>query len=457
MLSSKFLIPCKDFPFRLLLSFLFFTLASTQHQRPGDEIPLTPLEIFKNRNIIRRAPRNHFHYDDANGGVKLSVSPFGVLDVGKWYLDVVGEERSCRGEGGTEELGSLLQSIPVRIHGTKISILISPMMTTPPPASAASEITICIHNSQGEEIVCSPVDLSSIQGPFEVNLGPEAGGIYLLSGGGSGLEFEVVPGEPSFPCISPPEIVGGLAKGDHPPITIPVELCSEYTLENTVPVSSWYFDDKSDKPQSYQTRTRQEIEGMMERVRKGEEYYYGPTDTWMYQALKNYKIEGKRVLIMGSNVPWYESICLVYGGICTTVEYNELSYEHPGIVTFTVDKFEEYWNRGGQKFDVVWSISSFEHDGLGRYGDPLNPNGDLQAMNKLRSYMEPTGLLMVAVPIGRDEIRWNEGRVYGRKRLPMLLENFEVQETFGFQEGDMDKRGETQTVHQPVFVVRPLS
>ncbi len=31
-------------------------------------------------------------------------------------------------------------------------------------------------------------------------------------------------------------------------------------------------------------------------------------------------------------------------------------------------------------FDMALSISSFDHDGLGRYGDPLDPVGDLKAM-----------------------------------------------------------------------------
>ena len=31
-------------------------------------------------------------------------------------------------------------------------------------------------------------------------------------------------------------------------------------------------------------------------------------------------------------------------------------------------------------FDVALSISSFDHDGLGRYGDPLEPDNDLRAM-----------------------------------------------------------------------------
>jgi hypothetical protein len=40
-------------------------------------------------------------------------------------------------------------------------------------------------------------------------------------------------------------------------------------------------------------------------------------------------------------------------------------------------------------FDVVLSISSFEHDGLGRYGDPLNPDGDLAAMRSTRRLLKP--------------------------------------------------------------------
>jgi hypothetical protein len=44
---------------------------------------------------------------------------------------------------------------------------------------------------------------------------------------------------------------------------------------------------------------------------------------------------------MGSNVPWYEAICLAHGaGSCTTVEYNELHYDHPGLTTMTVTEFE---------------------------------------------------------------------------------------------------------------------
>ena len=38
------------------------------------------------------------------------------------------------------------------------------------------------------------------------------------------------------------------------------------------------------------------------------------------------------------------------------------------------------------------SISSFEHDGLGRYGDPVNAFGDFEAMTEMESIITEGGL-----------------------------------------------------------------
>ena len=40
----------------------------------------------------------------------------------------------------------------------------------------------------------------------------------------------------------------------------------------------------------------------------------------------------------------------------------------------------------------VVSYSSIEHDGLGRYGDALNPRGDLDEMRRLAALLNPSGL-----------------------------------------------------------------
>ena len=115
------------------------------------------------------------------------------------------------------------------------------------------------------------------------------------------------------------------------------------------------------------------------------------------EALERYPIRGQKLAVMGSTVPWYEAIALEHGATVTTIEYNTIVCDCPDVKTLTV---EEY-SRSPRTFDAAFSISSFEHDGLGRYGDPLNPEGDLQAMRKMKSTVKPGGLLTWQCPWAR--------------------------------------------------------
>lgn len=78
------------------------------------------------------------------------------------------------------------------------------------------------------------------------------------------------------------------------------------------------------------------------------------------------------------------------------------------------------------------SISNFEHDGLGRYGDPIDPNGDLRAMREMQTLVKPDGFLILGVPVARDAVVWNAHRLYGRLRLPLLLQGWTVDAFVGF-------------------------
>ena len=332
---------------------------------------------------------------------------------------------------------------------------------------------------------------------YSVNLGPEAGGYYVVTASEmvetaatdgkfreAGADFIVEPGN----------VVDGIdlcdAKGNHESLDfdveisrsdiiddagvnstsasgrrMPVGLCHGYTVNGTIPARLWYYDDKTDKVQSYKKRGREEIERMRDRVRNRETFYYGKTDTWLYDSLSVHSISGKKVLIIGSNVPWYESVCHVYGGDCVTLEYNELEYH--GCETYNPSEFlVEYGDVVGvgedgeevrdvvEKFDVIWSISSFEHDGLGRYGDELNPDADLEAMSKSRRMLKDDGLMWLAVPVGKDVVRWNEGRVYGDVRLKMLLDGWDVVGAWGYEEGDLRRDIDDWREAQPVFVIK---
>jgi SAM-dependent methyltransferase len=58
-----------------------------------------------------------------------------------------------------------------------------------------------------------------------------------------------------------------------------------------------------------------------------------------------------------------------------------------------------------------------EHVGLGRYGDPLDPDGDIKAMRELQRVVAPEGSLLFVTPVGRPQIRFNAHRIYAYEQI----------------------------------------
>jgi len=58
-------------------------------------------------------------------------------------------------------------------------------------------------------------------------------------------------------------------------------------------------------------------------------------------------------------------------------------------------------------------MHTVEHVGLGRYGDPVDVQGDLKAINELKRVLAPDGNLLFVVPIGgQAKILFNAQRTY---------------------------------------------
>jgi SAM-dependent methyltransferase len=82
-----------------------------------------------------------------------------------------------------------------------------------------------------------------------------------------------------------------------------------------------------------------------------------------------------------------------------------------------------------EHFDLVINCSTVEHVGLvGRYGVTENrPDGDLEAMAHLQGLMKPGGVMLLTIPVGQDAVFAPLCRVYGRERLPRLLDGYIVE------------------------------
>lgn len=79
----------------------------------------------------------------------------------------------------------------------------------------------------------------------------------------------------------------------------------------------------------------------------------------------------------------------------------------------------------------VYSLSCMhvvEHIGLGRYGDPLDYDGDLKAINELKRVTSIGGHLLFVVPVGKNRIAFNAHRVYSFSYVVDLFQDFELVE-----------------------------
>ena len=78
--------------------------------------------------------------------------------------------------------------------------------------------------------------------------------------------------------------------------------------------------------------------------------------------------------------------------------------------------------------DSLSCMHTIEHIGLGRYGDPIDPNGDLKAINELKRVLAKGGNLLFVVPIGKPKIQFNAHRVYSYAQIVNCFKNLELVE-----------------------------
>ena len=76
-----------------------------------------------------------------------------------------------------------------------------------------------------------------------------------------------------------------------------------------------------------------------------------------------------------------------------------------------------------------------EHIGLGRYGDPLDPDGDLKAIAELERVLALGGSLLFVVPVGKPCIRFNAHRIYDPAYILGYFNSLELLEFSAVDDG----------------------
>jgi hypothetical protein len=232
-----------------------------------------------------------------------------------------------------------------------------------------------------------------------------------------------------------------------PPRNLSKALEERFTMGGIASIV-YAYDDSSQRKNLYYTRD--EVDTYINKALKGEETEYGSMDGFIRNAVAAFPIKGLEVAIIGSEKPRYEALCLANGARPVTIEYSVIPTNDSRLeITTPARVFGS-----GRKFDAAISLSTYEHSGLGRYGDPVDPEGDLTAMAQLKTVVKKGGIAYIAVPVGQEAVFFNLHRIYGSKRLALLHQGWEVLGSFGFKESDFDEIDGSTKIHQPVFVLR---
>ena len=188
--------------------------------------------------------------------------------------------------------------------------------------------------------------------------------------------------------------------------------------------------------------------------------HYPTSAVQFYKAFEKFPVTGKSAVVLGSISPWVEAILLAnHVESITTLEYSDIICNDSRIKS--VNRMSEGLPVAEQ-FDLACSFSSVEHSGLGRYGDKIDPDGDIRAIKEIWSLMKPGGLLFLAVPISaKSRIEFNGHRIYSKQTLEKrLLAGFDLLHTIPFpadaQEVVYEYNADSDWQNQPIFVLQKV-
>jgi 2-polyprenyl-3-methyl-5-hydroxy-6-metoxy-1,4-benzoquinol methylase len=136
-------------------------------------------------------------------------------------------------------------------------------------------------------------------------------------------------------------------------------------------------------------------------------------------VLANIPGEARSVLDFGGVESLLPVTLAALGYRVTVWDQRSYAFAHPLLTVLRRDIFGEPAGGIGP-FDLVISISTIEHLGLGSYGDVVTENADARGVAVLWSLVRPGGRMIITVPAGRAAIHPGM-RVYDRERIEQVF------------------------------------
>ena len=85
------------------------------------------------------------------------------------------------------------------------------------------------------------------------------------------------------------------------------------------------------------------------------------------------------------------------------------------------------------------ALCSLEHFGLGRYGDPIDPEACFKCFENIQRKLKPGGKLYLSVPIGKERVEFNAHRVFYASTIVECFSQLTLREFSCTSEGQIER------------------
>lgn len=161
--------------------------------------------------------------------------------------------------------------------------------------------------------------------------------------------------------------------------------------------------------------------------------HYFAQDIW--GARKIYLANPSKHYDVGSRVDGFLAHLLTFRDEVNYIDIRPLPYQVSGL-HFTQSDATNLENIETESIESLSSFHAIEHFGLGRYGDPIDPEGSFKALSAFQRVLKPNGKLYLGVPIGpENKLIFNAHRIFNPQTIVVHLDKMKLEE-FAIVVGD---------------------
>lgn len=130
---------------------------------------------------------------------------------------------------------------------------------------------------------------------------------------------------------------------------------------------------------------------------------------------------------IGSRVDGFISHLLSFGQNVTLIDVRPLEKRVDGMHFIHSDatNLDEI---ADESIESISALCSLEHFGLGRYGDPIDPEACFKAFEAICKKVKYDGRVYISVPIGRDHLEFNGCRIFYAQTIISAFRDLELRE-----------------------------